>query len=281
MVFLNRVPYLLSRLDEPGIKARCVAQWQEAPPDAHHRVTREFMEGSLRQDLDRILPDGSGLSERLRREVRSLAALPFDDSVGEAPHAVAKRVLGQCRAGTWPWVASTCRLEQNIRDVRNLLPAVEMDLATLWRGYKSILRTGGTGKANFTPLRMPTRKFIGHVYRMSFCLGLAEGVVGVCVAGPDEALEDNPDKQGGQQVFAGDDSGGSEGEGQGRGPQALVPIQADGVGAAPARPHGRPRPDQRVRLLRQHLAAGLEQNSIISFPPSWMAALQRRNSPKS
>ena len=42
--FFDRVPVLLARLGEPGIKARCIEQWQSAPAANHHRVTKEFLD---------------------------------------------------------------------------------------------------------------------------------------------------------------------------------------------------------------------------------------------
>lgn len=190
--FLARLPYLLARLEEPQVKTEVFAQWASAPPSAHHRVTREFLEGPLREDIDRLKEDGSGASRRLHQEVMSLAALPFDDAVGEGPHAKAKRVLTHSRSCNWAWVASTCRLDQNIAEVRRMLPALDAQLSPLWCNWKSILRTAGP------PLRNPKvspAKVRDYVYRMSFCHEPSRGCppssgAGVGV-GADQAIEDD------------------------------------------------------------------------------------------
>lgn len=140
--FLDRVPYLLCRLDEPGVKERCLEQWSEAPPEAHHRVTREFLSPTqaLRRHVDLVQPDGSGISEELRNELLSLAAIPLDDSVAEGPHASANRHMSHSRAAKWPWVASTMRLAQNLEDARDLPAAAGIDTSAAWTMYKTVVR---------------------------------------------------------------------------------------------------------------------------------------------
>jgi len=41
--FLDRIPWLCSRLHELGVASRCLAQWEQASPAEHHRVSAEFL----------------------------------------------------------------------------------------------------------------------------------------------------------------------------------------------------------------------------------------------
>lgn len=119
--FLDRVPYLLARLEEPGVCRRCMEQWESCAPAGHHRVTRDFFEGALRFDIAAMQNDGAGATARLKQEIRSLSLIPLDDSVAESPHAIGGRLMQHSRASKWPWVASTMRLEQNLADAGRCL----------------------------------------------------------------------------------------------------------------------------------------------------------------
>ena len=198
--FLDRVPYLFVRLDQPGVKAVCLAQWASARPEEHHRLTQWFM---LRADIDQLGQDGLNMPRRLQNEINGLKAMPFDDSVAEGPHAVAKRVLDHSRSASWPWVASSCRVRQNLVDVRNLLPAVGGNLQSLWSANKTVVRvTERDGQeAN---LRMPYKKFLNYVYRMSFCC-------------EHDAQEAGADDDGGSDGDGHDGGGGGDGPGGGGG----------------------------------------------------------------
>ena len=41
--YLDVIPHLLARLDCPGVRQRCVQQWEALAPDRHSLVSREFM----------------------------------------------------------------------------------------------------------------------------------------------------------------------------------------------------------------------------------------------
>ena len=47
----------------------------------------------------------------------SVAEIPFDDVFNEGPHSLAKRIIDRTRRATWPWIASSMRVKQNLRDV--------------------------------------------------------------------------------------------------------------------------------------------------------------------
>ena len=82
------LPLLLSRLDEPGVRDRCVEDWSAVPPEQHDPVTRGFLvdePGSLKYMVLRVTPEGFIPDEELRKQVRPLKRLPMDDSINEYP----------------------------------------------------------------------------------------------------------------------------------------------------------------------------------------------------
>lgn len=164
--FLDRVPYLLSRLGEPGVRRRCEEQWSSCPPEKHHRVTRQFFEGPLVGDIKAIQKDGSGVSARLQREIDSLAAVPLDDSVAEGPHSSAARVVRHSRNSRWPWVASTMRLAQNLRDAHTIPDVIGTTAVDLWPKYTAVLH--GPSARRQGPKKLPWVKLQDDVYKMSF-----------------------------------------------------------------------------------------------------------------
>ena len=97
-------------------------------------------DSALRPMFDRIHADGHIPDPEMRREVDSIQAIPFDDTVAEAPHARAKRCQGRTTGGKWAWLASTMRLDQNLQDLKEMLPVVGADLNVLWKTHKSLLQ---------------------------------------------------------------------------------------------------------------------------------------------
>ena len=109
--FFDEVPWFLARLDQPGVKARCLAQYAQGDPSLHHRVTHEFLDPAraLRGHVNAIQDDGSNVSAVLENEIASLRMIPFDDSTAEGPHARAKRIKDTAPAGKFARVASTAQ----------------------------------------------------------------------------------------------------------------------------------------------------------------------------
>ena len=78
--FLDRLPYLLLRLREPGVAGRCLSQFGLAARlEGHHRVSLEYLapDSPFRPDIAAILPDGSGISARLEAEIVGLEGCLF------------------------------------------------------------------------------------------------------------------------------------------------------------------------------------------------------------
>eukprot|EP00959_Pyramimonas_sp_CCMP1952_P333271 6978381-Pyramimonas_sp.AAC.1 len=67
----DNIPYLVSRLGEPGIKARALAQFYRVPTDQHDDATLHIMTGPLRADFDNLADDGTNMTPALASEASS------------------------------------------------------------------------------------------------------------------------------------------------------------------------------------------------------------------
>lgn len=171
--FLDKIPYLLARLADPGVRDRCVAQWAACAPEGHHRVSHEFLSptGALRPLVDAMRQDGTQIAPALQREIDSLGCIPMDDSIAESPHASASRHMQHARGAKWPWIASTMRLQQNLDDVRNIPAATGADLDVAWASYKSVVQGPSARASRSATVRgVKTKKFLADVYTMAFAL---------------------------------------------------------------------------------------------------------------
>ena len=147
IAYLDRIPYLLARLCEPGIRQRCEAQWAAVPPEGHHRVSHEFLnpahDSGLQPLVAAINPDGANVDPRLRDEIRSVERIPLDDAIAEGPHAAGKAEWQRITRANFPWVASTMRTQQNLADMEEMAPLISsLDLQTEWNRYSSVLQDG-------------------------------------------------------------------------------------------------------------------------------------------
>lgn len=167
---LDRIPYLLARLSEPGVRSRCIEQWNSCDPSQHHRVSHEFLSpsGELRALVDAVRDDGTNMSERLHREVESLAAIPLDDSVAEGPHARAHQQMRHATGARWPWIASSMRLKQNLEDAFSMPAALGVDLDTFWASYTTVLQGPTVRGGRMKPKKTRPRTFRQHMYAMTF-----------------------------------------------------------------------------------------------------------------
>ena len=91
-------------------------------PRLHDKVNICFfqLQSVLWPHVNAIRPDGCGISDLLRQELKALKLCPLDDAVNEGPHAQAACIAHHGRSATWPWVASTQRLAQNLANSRKL-----------------------------------------------------------------------------------------------------------------------------------------------------------------
>jgi hypothetical protein len=123
-------------------------------------------------------------ASRLRQAIQPIKDTPMDDTAGEGPHAIAHRQMLHSRRARWPWVASSCRMRQNMVVVDTLIPAVDANLQTDWDRYKSVLHLSEADAVRNK--KIARSKFEMNVYRMSHLTSAPDADV---VA---ESVEDHP-----------------------------------------------------------------------------------------
>lgn len=174
--FLDKVPYLLSRLPEAGVRDRCIEQFDAIIASRHHRVSRSFLDpaypGSLRGDIEAMDAQGGGMSQRLQKAIDRLRWTPLDDCVCEGPHAMAKRIKAPASAAKWPWVATSMRVKQSIDECRTLLGETSVPLAAAWSAYSTVVQP--PSKATFLP-RLKAKAFSDRVYKLEHLIGFEVG----------------------------------------------------------------------------------------------------------
>ena len=78
--YLNQLPWILVRLDTPGIKAQVLRLWALKPKERHHPLTREFLDpehdSGLRAMVDNMNEDGSGVDGPLQEAICALENIP-------------------------------------------------------------------------------------------------------------------------------------------------------------------------------------------------------------
>ena len=142
----SRIPFLAARLDEPGIRDQCLAQWAAAPRHQHDEASAYLFEdapGTLRQAVLAIHDDGTIEDPQLKSEVESIQLIPFDDTVNERPHARAARITKHAPASKIPWVASSMRVAENLDTIRRPGSALHGEqMRQYWLRYKDALVGG-------------------------------------------------------------------------------------------------------------------------------------------
>ena len=245
---LSTVPWLLAMLLQPGVKQRCIDLYNANTQ--HEPLTHMFLhpDGELRAHVDALAPDGSGASELLAQEVKGPGNIPFDDSIAEGPHAKGNSIGRQAKGCGFPWVASTMRLGQNLRDARRWSKAMNIDLQTQWMKHKSVLQTDFANAAkldrNVKMSAIEFRKRLYHVGALSNAL-------------PD--LELDVDEQP-RQHDEGHEPQLAEMEGAQVGDIGAVDMNDDAAGNLPETD------DVSLVLMREYLIASLKPGMHISFP---------------
>ena len=137
---LDRLPYLLARWGEGGVKEQALAQFSSVQPQAHEPLTLEFLaEGSrLRATIDRCSESEALQDMEFSTAIARIRCIPLDDSRCEAPHARAGRVGGRSRRAKWPWIASDVRLEQNLHEFDSC--SDNRLKHTCWKKAKAVLQ---------------------------------------------------------------------------------------------------------------------------------------------
>ena len=148
----DHIPWLLGRLDQPGVRDRCLLQFAEAPEAKHEPVSLEFLSpaSALYEDVTRMHADGTGMSPKLWNAFDSIRQTPIDDTPAEAPHAAMRHTALKSRAASWAFHAASARLTQNKADHKELLPLVEpaTDMQWYWDRWSSVLQMSGKRSAH-------------------------------------------------------------------------------------------------------------------------------------
>lgn len=260
--FLDTIPWLLARLPEAGVRDRCIEQYGQGRPGTHHRVSLLFLspDGPLRSEVDQMGSDGTSMGERLAAEVRGLQHIPLDDGVAEGPHARAARAKQSASGSTWAWIAASLRLQQNLQDIRSMLPTLDLDLDTEWGRYTSVLQA--LPDRAHRPMRISKADFRNRLYHMSH-LGDPSLMDNGCAAQPAEDVV----------VATSIGQGIEEGEG---GQEGVSEVKMIGRSVAWSSQKGPEtttssitppqRHDAESRLLREWFASALVPYSYLSVP---------------
>ena len=163
--YLSRLPYLIVRIFEPGVKSRILQQYADF--DNHHPLTEKFLAPGtqLRHDVDLLdchAPHNA--SPRLRAEVEALSLVSLDDSIAESPHALGNQLGRHARGSTFGWVASSMRVPQNLVDVNAWSAALKVDLQQEWLTYTKVLQTSRRNLGR--PMRLTPKEFRNRSYHM-------------------------------------------------------------------------------------------------------------------
>ena len=219
----DRIPFLLCRLGEPGVRDRCIDQFNQVDEALHHPLSAHLLAhwSPFRPMVDQMGADGSGMSPELQTEVTALCSIPLDDTIAEGPHATMGRIKEHSRASTWAWSSSSLRLQQNIDDINTLPRALDCDIQELWNTWNSVIRPPlSTRKERMQALiRTPRRLVERRVYHMDHLLDFYPDMEDNVAEhhhggdGGDDADKDDDDDKGGPRAI--EDGGGdsaSEGD---------------------------------------------------------------------
>lgn len=155
---MGNLPYLLSKLEQPRVRDACLRHWGATETKEHQMVSDACFHKwcELCRNIDRMPTHGM-----LRIAVGAPAVVPLDNAANEGPHAQAHNFVQHSRRASWPWVASSVRVRQNLTDGRVLAQAVGADLKMLWSRIKNGRRAFGATRRTDAPrasgrLRVPS-----------------------------------------------------------------------------------------------------------------------------
>ena len=201
--YLNRVPWLLARLLDPGVKAMAIQQFEEVPIARHHPLTIEFLDpqGELRMHVGMIDDDGNGYSPLLGDRVLALQRICMNDAIAEGPHAQMTRQMSKARGSSWAFHSASVDIKTTLKDIGMINDICGADLQTEWSRYSSVIRCDDRYRGR--PVRVARFKLYDAVYKL--------GHVAVCsddeTSADDNDDDDAPPAPGDAQP---DDGGGDE-----------------------------------------------------------------------
>ena len=139
--YLDRVPYVLARWGEGGIKEKALSQFDSVAEEKHELITQHLLgRGTRTRALIERESETEALNDpEVMAVVVKLRSVCFDDSKCESPHARASREGQVSRRSRWPWIASSVRLDENISFVDEC--SEDYDVRRYWSTWKSVLQT--------------------------------------------------------------------------------------------------------------------------------------------
>jgi hypothetical protein len=130
---LPRIPYLVAKLDRPGVLDECLLQFSSAPVEQHNRSSVELFDGGGRFNADvRAFKETGQMTRQLAFRFASIRDMPMDDKVADRPHAIGSRIGTLARGSHWPWDSASMRLPETLLDKETLVDKHGGSLQKLW-----------------------------------------------------------------------------------------------------------------------------------------------------
>ena len=190
----------------------------------------------LRQHVDALNADGTGMSPKLQKCINRLKRIPINDSLAEGPHAVFAKIMHRAMCSSWQWIAGTQRLNQNLADVQTFCGDDGSDnyFRKAWLLWKTVGRPDGRYK--YRNKRISQEAFYDNIYKMKHCRtyiedngGLPSLVDSDSDAGSDPGGTPPPDAECAADID-GDDSSADVAEDEAEMHGAIVAMEAGGIG---------------------------------------------------
>ena len=145
--WLQELPYLIWRADDPDIASNMVMQYDVAMADARraphvHRVAHHFMHptSNLRTDMERHA-SGHGMSPKLAQEILSYQLCMLDDTFQEAPHRDISGIVKKAPGSKPAWWFSSLRVTQNIKLSQKMDEEKPTRFAYCFQRWKAVMQT--------------------------------------------------------------------------------------------------------------------------------------------
>jgi hypothetical protein len=166
----NHIPYLFARLDEPGVRDICIAEFESTPKHKRDKISLRFCEpgdNPLLVDLMAMNEQGGNMSPQLAFEVSCVQKAPFDDVVAERMHGILSAAMKKARHGSWTWHAASLNHASDLEDYIRFKTLAGVNTQTLWDDYKIALCMNSIRPR---PLTLPRKQFFERVYDLRRCI---------------------------------------------------------------------------------------------------------------
>lgn len=142
--FFDRIPYLLVRLREPGVRDKARDQFGSAPVVTRHRGSVHVLgpESTFEEDAGAMQPDGTCASEELGREIDIIGMLNFNDSISACPNVAAHKLYEAASSSNLAWICSTMRHSACLASYEEIVMKTGADIEIEWKRWTSMLQAG-------------------------------------------------------------------------------------------------------------------------------------------